>query len=252
MKKLFSAALALTIGLSTYAQSPVDLKIKPEIGKPIVMNMIVKTDVEGPQNLIMDMNMKMDMKATAFENELYTIDNTTKSIKVDINADMMTMSYNSEEEPADEIGKALAEQFSKIIDQTVTLKMDNKGNAVEVNLPDSFKEQGFDQSSFANITTALPEKAVSVGESWESTIDTEANPMLSKTVTTSTFTADSADGYVINVVGKLFDKAGAEIGSMNGKYVLDKATCLSKSGEVTTSVEMQGAKITSNVILSTQ
>lgn len=239
------------MGLLSFGQKTVDFKLNPEIGKPLNIDMIVKTDIDGPQSIIMDMNMKMTMTPTKNENEQFTIESVTNGIKVDVDAGMMTMTYNSAEEPKDEMSKMLAEQFSKIIGQTITIVLTPKGKPVQVLLPDGLAE-GIDKTAFSNISTPLPEEPVSPGSTWQSTAEMENNPFISKTETTSTFREETTDGFVIDVTGKLLDKTANEIGTLAGSYTLDKQTLFTKSSQIKTSIEAQGAKIVSDVTMNVQ
>jgi len=251
MKKYFITGIALCLGFVSFAQKAVDFKLNPEIGKTMNMLMQVKTDVEGPQSMIMDMNMKMVMTATEKQDENFKIETVTKAVKVDVDAGMMNMSYNSEEEPKDEMAKMMGSQFEKIIGQVITVILTPKGKTVEVILPEGIG-QGMDKSSFASISTPLPENPVAVGATWQHSADMGENPFISKTETTSTFKEENENGYVIGVVGKLLDESANEIGSVTGSYVLDKKTLVTKNADVKTSIEVQGTKVISDVVLTVQ
>jgi len=251
MKKYIITGIAVCLGFISFAQKSVDFKLNPEIGKPMTIDMLVKTDVDGPQSVIMDMNMKMNMTPTKKEDENFTIESTTKSIKVDLDAGMMTMSYNSDEEPKDEMSKMLGEQFAKLIDQTVTIVLTSKGKPVDVIFPEGLSNS-MDKGAFSNISTPLPAEPVSPGSTWQHSADMPDNPLIAKTETTSTFREENADGYVIDVEGKLLDGASAEVGTISGTYTLDKNTLFTKTGQIKTSIEAQGAKIISDVTLTVQ
>lgn len=250
MKKYLLTGITICLGFISFAQKAVEFKLNPEIGKPLNINMLMKMDVDGPQSIIMDMNMKMEMIPTKQENDNLTIENTTKAIKVDIDAGMMTMSYDSETEATDEMAKMLATQFSKIINQKIGLAMTSKGKTVDVTLPEGFEGQGFDKSSFSNIATAFPDKAVVPGESWESVTEMSDNPIVAKTALVSTYREETADGYVVDVEGKIFDKSENEVGAVSGYYTLDKNTHFTKNSELKTSIEVQGSKIVNDMTLT--
>ncbi|WDF68795.1 DUF6263 family protein [Sphingobacterium oryzagri] len=249
MKKYFITGVAICIGFVSFAQKAVDFKLNPEIGKPIHIDMLVKTDVDGPQSVIMDMTMNMLMTPTEKQDENFKIESVTKTIKVNVDAGMMTMSYDSEKEAEDEMSKMLASQFSKIIDQTITIILTPKGKPVDVVLPEGLA-QGMDKAAFSNISTPLPDAPVAVGATWENTAEMGNNPLISKTETTSTFKAENADGYVIDVIGKMLDDSANEVGSISGTYTLDKKTLFTKSGQIKTAIEAQGAKIVSDVTIT--
>lgn len=247
MKRFFITGLALCISFLTWAQEAVDFKLNPEIGVPLRFDMLMKTDVDGPQSVIMDMNMKMEMLPAKKENQNFTIENIIRAIKTDINAGMMTLSYNSGEEATDETAKMLGEQFSKIIDQKVSSVITEKGKMIDIDLPASFAAQGFDASSFANTSPPFPDKVVTPGESWESTTEVPENPLFSTIEMTSTFREENTDGYVIDIEGKMLHTSGNEVGTMSGSYTLDKQTHFTKMSAIKTTIEAQGSTIISDV-----
>lgn len=247
MKRLFITGFALCMGLFSFAQKTVDFRLNPEVGKPLQLNMLMKTDVDGPQSVIMDMNMKMELLPAKKENENFTLENVIKAIKADIDAGMMTLSYNSEEEATSEAAKMLGEQFSKIIDQKISSVVTEKGKTIDIDLPASFAAQGFDATSFSNLSPSFPEKAVALGESWETATEVAENPLFSKIEMTSTFREENADGYIIDIKGTMSQESGEEIGHMSGSYTLDKLTHFTKSSSIKTTIETQGAKIISDI-----
>jgi len=252
MKTILITCLTVCLSLTVLAQKAVNFKLNPEIGKPLHFNMLMKTDIDGPQSVIMDMKMKMEMLPAKKENENFTIENVIKAIKADIDAGMMTVSYNSEEEPVDETAKMLGEQFSAIIDQQISSIITEKGKTIAVDLPVSFASQGFDASSFSKMSPSFPDKAVIPGESWESSSDVAENPLFSKIEMTSTFREESADGYIIDIVGTMLQETGGEIGRMSGSYTLDKQTHFTKTSAIKTTIEAQGATIVSDVEMAVE
>src|SRR5690606_9726607 len=252
MKTILITCLSVCLTFTVLAQKAVNFKLNPEIGKPLHFNMFMKTDIDGPQSVIMDMKMKMEMLPAKKENENFTIENVIKAIKADIDAGMMTVSYNSEEEPVDETAKMLGEQFSAIIDQQISSIITEKGKTIAVDLPVSFASQGFDASSFSKMSPSFPDKAVIPGESWESSSDVAENPLFSKIEMTSTFREESADGYIIDIVGTMLQETGGEIGRMSGSYTLDKQTHFTKTSAIKTTIETQGATIVSDVEMTVE
>ena len=97
MKTFLFTCLTFFVSFTVSAQEAVNFKLNPEIGKPIQMNMLMKTDIDGPQSVIMDMKIKMETLPAKKENENFIFENVIKAIKADIDAGMMTVSYNSEE-----------------------------------------------------------------------------------------------------------------------------------------------------------
>lgn len=249
MKRFFLIATALCLSLLTYAQQPILLKLNPEIGIPLNVNVSMKTDVDGPQPVIMDINMLMEMLPTSKENDVFTIDNLTKSIKAELNAGLISMSYDSEEESDNELSKALGDQFSKIINKKITIQVNDRGQAVNMNLPDGFHEQGFDQSSFSNITTTLPDYPIAPGDSWDSGYEMAENPIIGKVIAESTFREETTNGYIIDLTGTVANKNLEIIGKVSGYYILDKTSCLSKESKITTTVQVEESTILSEITM---
>src|SRR5690606_41172226 len=73
-----------------------------------------------------------------------------------------------------------SEQFSTIIDKQISSTITEKGETIAVDLPTSFASQGFDASSFSKMSPSFPDKAVTPGESWESSSDVAENPLLDR------------------------------------------------------------------------
>ncbi|RZF60337.1 DUF6263 family protein [Sphingobacterium corticibacterium] len=247
MKTLFITCLALCVSHITLAQEAVNFKLNPEIGKLLRFNMFMKTDIDGPKSVIMDMNMKMEMLPAKKENENFTIENIIKTIKADINAEMMTVSYNSEEESTDETTKMIGEQLSRIINKKISSIVSEKGKTIDVNLPTSFVAQGFDASSFSKMSPTFPDNEVTPGESWESITEVNENPLFSTIEMTSTFLEENDEGYVIDIQGKMLHSSGEEIGTMKGSYTLDKQTHFTVASAIKTTIEVQGSTIISDV-----
>lgn len=245
MKKITTTIIfSLLIILSTQAQEKVLLRLKPEIGKAVGLEMIMKSDIEGPQSMIMDMNMKMNMTALAANAEEIKYSCTYTGIKMDVNAGIMTMSYDSDKEPENQMEEMLASQIKPLLENTMTITMTPQAKVVSVDFP-NVSEQAFDQSSIENMSVALPEQAIAIGESWEA--ETAMGQFGIKGKTTNTFAEKTANGYKIDVIGKFTNDGGEEVGNVSGYYILDSTTLFTKEALVKTAIEIQGAKVISDV-----
>lgn len=247
MKKFLITCLTLGFTCCAFAQKAVDFYYHPEIGKTLPVDVSMKTDIDGPQSMIMDMHMRMQILPSKQEQANITLETTIKSMKVDVNAGMMTMSYNSEEESADDMSKAIGEQFSKIIDQKITSIVTDKGKAVDIQLPSGMAVQGFDPNTFSNMSPSLPNKAVVPGDSWESSAAMPDNPIMARVEMHSTYREENKEGYVIDVEGKLLDKDDQEKGSISGYYILDKTSHFTKNSSLRTIMEVNGTKLTTDM-----
>lgn len=243
LAKGLTACYTLLVSFALPAQEAVDFKLNPEVGKPLPFNLQIKTDVEGSHDLIMDMNMKMVAVPIQNENGNFTIEQTIAAIQVDMNAGMMTMSYDSEETPTEKTTKILAEQFSKILNKKVSSVVSEKGEMIHMDLPPGFKPEGFDTNSFSNIFPVLPEGPVVPGDSWSGVSEIKENPFISQIVTVTTYREKSPEGYIIDISGTIKDDTGNDIGRMDGNYTLDEETYFTKSSSIKTTMEMQGTKI---------
>ena len=247
MRRFFMTCLALSIAFVSYAQKAVDFHFNPEIGKTLSFHTISKTDIDGAQSMIMNMDMQIDVLPSKKEDDNFTLENEIKAVKVDMNVGMMTLSYDSEEGGTDETSKMIGDQFSKIIDKKITSVISGKGKTIDLALPDDMAVQGLDPSTFSNMSPSLPEKAVVPGESWKSTIEMAENPVFSQMDMTSTYREETAEGYIIDVQGKMINAEGQESGTISGYYTLDKKTHFTKASKLQTKLEVEGTKISSDM-----
>ena len=250
MKRILFTALFSTISVLSFAQKAVEFSINPEIGKKLPVTLLIKTDVEGPQSMIMDMTLNMSLTPTKNENNVFTIDNTTESVKVDIDAGMMVVNYDSQMEPKDEISKAMASQFGKLIGQTIITKVDNKGKTLDVQLPEDML-QGIDKETFTSMTPSLPATAVKPGDTWTTTNEIN-NEMIGKMELISTYKEETDLGYVVDITGKIFNPSNSEIGSLSGTYLLDKTTHFTKESKLKSTFELKEKKIISDITATIQ
>lgn len=247
MKKILST-LVLSAGILFHiqAQDKITFKLNPEQGKSIPMEMIMKTDVAGSQNIIMDMNLKMTMTATKVTDTDITYETKYTALKTDVDAGLMTISYDSSREPANDMEQMMASQLKPILESTLTIVMDKQAKVLQLDFP-NVNDQAFDKSSMQSMSVSFPEKAVSIGESWETSTDMEKLGGSAKT--TNTYVEKNAEGYKIDVNGVIKNQEGVDIGTVSGFYILDPVTHFTKSSNISTSIDMQGNKIISSVIL---
>lgn len=255
MKKLLITGLVacfvLTTNLVGFAQQAVDFKINPEIGKPLSLNMLMKTDMDGPQSVIMNMSMNMEMTPTKKEGENISMESSIKGLKVDIVAGMMNMSYDSEIGATDEATKLLEAQFSKIINQTISSVVSAKGKTIDMTLPDGLAMAGLDANSFSNVAPSLPENPVSPGDSWEGDSEIKGSPEMTLRMNTkSTYREETPEGYLIELTGTMLDAEGKEMGTLVGNYILDKKTHFTKSSNMKTSIGVGETKVISEIVMS--
>lgn len=243
MKKAIIALFTLAITISTYAQEA--FKIKVEKDKVINFEMLLKTDIEGSQDIIMDMSMLMSVKPIEVSDDTIILETKYSKIKMDVNAGIMMASYDSSQEPEDEITKMLASQIQPLLDATLILTMDPYGNIQNIEAP-NVPNGLFDESNLKGITLGFPSKEITIGESWETSSETQLG--INITIT-NTLTEKTAEGFKIEIKGNLYNQDGKVIGSQSGFYIIDPITKLTKLSETTTHIEVEGQKISSSVEL---
>lgn len=247
MKRFFTTLfVASAVIFSTQAQEKITFRLNPEKGKVIPLQMIMKSDVEGAQSMIMDMTMRMNMVATDISESSVKYEAKYSQIKTDINVGMMTISYDSSKEPANETEVAMATQLKPLLESTLSITMDRNAKVTDMEFP-NVPDQAFDRASIQGMSVAFPDRPLAVGDSWESEIDL---PQLNaKGKNTNTFAEKNSEGYKINISGTYTDNAGKEIGTVSGFYILDTKTFFTKSSIVTSNMEMLGNKINSSIEL---
>ena len=246
MKKLFSTLFIAAFTLTTFAQEKVLFKLNPTQGKSLPYEMTVKTDIDGAQSVIMDMQFKFNMTATDVQNESVVIDTKFAQIKTEVDAGMMAMSYDSSNETDDEMSKMLGTQFKPILENTLTLTLDKFGKVLDSKFP-NVADGAFDKSSMEGLATEFPNKEIALGESWETTKDF---PQLNlKGTIKFTYSEKAADGHKITTYGEFKDAAGNVVGTTNGHSIVDATTFMNKYSISESKLEVQGTKITTSAEL---
>ncbi len=246
MKIFFVAAIAMFVGLTCYAQDAVEFKLNPDIGKTQQSTMVIKTDIDSPQPVVMDVNMNTSSASTKIEEGNIVFETTINSVKMDMQSGMETVSYNSQEASTDETAKLIDNQFRPLIGQKIIASVSPKGKTLDIILPD-VGDNTLSTSNFSNQFLEFPEHAISPGESWTSSTEVEDNPVMAKMELNNTFKEITDKGYVITYTGTLLDPQGKQSGAVEGEYLLDTKTFMPVSSKSVIQMEMMGAKITSTV-----
>jgi len=246
MQKLSSLLLFVFFITYTQAQEKVLLRLAPQQGETKTYEMIMKSDIEGPQSMIMDMNMGLTMTAKEVTTDSITYESKYGKIRTDINAGMMTISYDSEKTPENQMEEMMASQFKPLLESTLSIVMDKRAKVISMDFP-NVPDQAFDRGSIQGMSISFPENEIAIGDSWDSEIALEQ--LGAKGTTTNTLTEKTADGYRVSVSGNYTDNSGNSIGTATGYYVLDPKTFFTKNSTVTSEMEFQGSKIKSTVEL---
>lgn len=245
MKKLFVLFMFSTAVICTKAQE-VNFKLKMPLNQPLKSVVTMKMDMEGEQSMIMDMVTKSTIAATKFENQNYTFENITDAIKMDMDAGVMTMSYDSEKPTEDPMAEMLAAQMKPLIGKKITMILDEKGKMIETNTDEI--EGSENPYENMGMTATYPDKPVKVGDTWTS----EAENKGMKTKLTNKYVAKTADGHVVETAGDLFNEKEEKIGTMKSTYTVDPETFFTKTATVNMEMDAEGQKVKMNMQMDIQ
>ncbi|MGJ1410454.1 DUF6263 family protein [Sphingobacterium thalpophilum] len=229
------------IATSVSAQQKYTLKVKPEEGKKIAQQVAMTMDIETQgQQIATDLTMGYDMINTAKKEDTYLFEIKYTGINMKMNSAGLEMAYDSKNPEANEFAKQMHATVGKLLENNVRLSIDQYGKSTDITLPEGVNLP-FDKSMFENISTVLPEQPVGIGESWTSKTESDESGMLAESKLTLVEVNDQ--GYKVNVEGKMFGPDAKQAGSIQGFYILDKQTCLTKITELTSDIDMTEVKI---------
>jgi hypothetical protein len=243
IKSKFTSLIAVfvLVAASVSAQQKYALRVNPDEGKTITQNMLMTMDIETRgQQITTDLTMGFTMTNTAKKENSYLFDVKYTGIHMEMNAGGMQMTYDSKNPEANEFSKQMHATVGKLVDNSILFSIDQLGRSADVKLPEGVNLP-FDKSMFENISTVLPEQTIAIGESWTSKTESEESGVMAESKLTLIEVNDQ--GYKVNVEGKMFGPDAKQVGSIEGFYVLDKKTCLTKITEITSNTEMPEAKI---------
>ncbi len=245
MKKILLLFVLSAAALSSKAQQ-VNFKINVPLNSAYQSVTTMKTDLDGAQSMIMDMVVKNTLTNTKQEGGTFTFQSITNAVKVDMDAGMMTMSYDSENPSDDEMSKMLAGEMDKLIGKKITMNMSAKGELL--NFQQENEEDGPSGNPFENmgITASYPDKAVNPGETWESQVENAG--MLVKML--NKYVGKTADGYVIESKGEVLSETSEKLGDYLANYTLDEKTHFTKTATIKMDMSIQGQKVLSEVAVT--
>ena len=246
MKKLFILFLLTAATIQSQAQE-VDFKLNVPLNEAMRAVTTMKMDIDGEQPMIMDIVTKSTITTTAHEGSNYTFANVTDAVKMDMDAGMMTMSWDSENPSDDPMSAMLGSQMENLIGQTITIVTSDKGKLISTSADD---EENSMNSGFENLamTATYPAKPVIPGDSWDT--ESTANGMTTKA--TNTFIGSNDQGHELETSGELFDDEDNKVGTITGTYTIDPETHYTKIATLKMELEVEGQKIVSDVQLTVE
>lgn len=250
MKKTVWVLIAFLFAIHTsYGQKEVQFKFNPKTGVPLKMKLFSETETSGAQEMIMEMEMDMKYFPKEEKEGVFTIESVIEDLKVNMMVGMQTISYNSKEEPEDEMSKMIGEQFSALVDQKIVTYVNGEGKTIDIEFSGN-EMPSVDLSSMTkNLTAAYPDYKVVPGDSWkQEMVDNEQSG--TSVVMTYTYKEENDEGYVLDIKGEVKNESEDGIGTMEGYHILDKETHITKKSEMTMIISNEGLEIINNITMT--
>lgn len=221
--------------VNTVGGDKVLIRLKPKVGDTQKTIMTMEMNAEGAQAISMNMNANMDIKVMGKEGSVYDYELKYNSIKMDMDAGGMEMSYDSSSPEQSGMGAIMHEQMKPFFDNPMSMKMDERGNISEFKLPGNMSSQ--QMGDMGSMSIPMPEEPVGVGDSWTAERPVEGTGTMKMNMKVEKITVDD---LVIGTTGDMLDTSGLKIGSFNGSYKLDRNSGLTKDGTMNMSLDVQG------------
>lgn len=210
------------------------IRLKPNVGDSQKMLMTMDVASQGQQAMNMKMTMAMDMKVTDLTDAVYTYEVKYGSIKMDMDAGGMQMSYDSNAKEQTGMGAVMHEQMKVLMEKPLTMKMNERGKVTDFTMPGMQSGQEMDMGA---ISLPLPEQAVGVGDSWSDERPIEGAGTLKMTMTVDKITVDD---IIIATKGTINGTDGAAVGDFTGDYTLARSNGFTKDGTMNMNIEAEG------------
>lgn len=251
MKKTFLIlsiiAVAFTTSCSKTADTPVGeqsiesaegdkvlIRLKPKVGDTQKTMMTMDMSTDGAQKMAMNMSMAMDMKVTDFTESVYTYEVKYGTIKMDMDAGGMQMSYDSSAKEQTGMGAIMHEQMKTLFDKPMTMKMNERGKITEFEMPGLGNNQQMDMGS---ISLPLPEEPVGVGDTWTDERAIQGSGIMKMTMTVEKITVDD---IIIGTKGTIEGTGGEAAGDFSGNYKLARSNGFTKDGTINMNITAEG------------
>lgn len=244
---ILSAIVALTM-VSFMANDSVLLRLKPQVGKTMTINMkssqIMTMNVQG-QSIANSQTIesKTEMTATNVTADSIFCTAKMKSMKMTQSAMGMTMTYDTEHpEDANPMLAGAMKPFQDAIDKELQVVFDPLSKTMKM-----------PSENIPNISATYPVEAVSVGSQW--TADNTQNIAGTDIVMTATYTVTKITKKETTVNVESVIKSDIASGTNSGSMVIDNATGLTKTSTIKTNMSLtiseQGLTIPTTVTATT-
>jgi len=214
------------------------IRLKPRVGDTQKTIMTMDMSADGTQSMKMNMVMNMDMKVTDKQDNLYTYEVKYNSIKMNMNAGGMEMSYDSNAKEQSGMGAIMHDQMKALLNKPISMKMSDQGKISDFSLPGMANNQ--QMGDMSSISIPLPEKPVGVGDSWAAERPLEGMGNMKMNMKVDKITVDD---LIIETSGDISDTSGTKIGNFDGNYKLDRSTGFTKDGTINMDLPVQGQQM---------
>ena len=211
------------------------IRLKPKVGDTQKTVMTMDMSSSGAQAMSMKMNANMDVKVTGKEEAVYNYELKYNSLKMDMNAGGMEISYDSQAKEQTGMGAMMHEQMKPFFDNPMSMKMDERGKVTEFKLPGNMSAQ--QMGDMGSMSIPLPEGPVGEGDTWTADRTMDGTGKMNMNMKVEKITVDDV---IIGTTGDLTDEAGTKIGSFNGNYKLDRNSGLTKDGTMNMELTADG------------
>lgn len=149
----------------------------------------------GAQEMPMTQEVDMTWSVVDSDDEGFTVEQVITRMQMSLKSPFMNINYDSDDADSnDPTAKQMGEAMKNVIGQKFVQKMNRRGEVVEVKLPEGLEGDAqaannpLSGDMLKQVTQqaalVFPEGALSVGKSWDSSIDMNMNGMAMKTKNT--------------------------------------------------------------------
>lgn len=216
--------VALTAGTAS-AQSQ-SLRWNLQKGQALKLNMKQDMDQKmeipglGPQEIPMKQEVDMTWSVIEADEETFTIEMVLSRMQMSVKSPFMSIDFDSDEPTSN---PQMNESVSKVLGKKIVQKMSRRGEVLDIKLPPEMENDSAgggpgtgDMIKQMNQQSALvfPEGPLSVGKSWDSTMDIDMNGMKMKNKITyryeGTEKVDGKDLHKFNISNNMTIEGGPQ------------------------------------------
>lgn len=240
--------IALTASVSVQAQEKVLFRYNPPVGETIKYTTDMNMDVEGEASVVMDMKMVLAQTAQAkSDKNTFALASKIESVKMDMNAGMMMLSYDSENpDESNPMTQEFAKQLQPLLEANLMVETNERAEVLEINGAEGL--QGMVDLKQLFNSAHFPEQPIQVGDSWEMDVTHEQLGLALKYVLTYAGLENGLHRIDIATDPNAPATQGIEVSASGFNLYVPQSFVLEKS-EITSKVDAGGTSITTQAVL---